>query len=313
MRSRHRRAGAPMHSDLPEGLLPNLFIVGAPKCGTTSLYEYLRQHPQIYFPWNAQDYSRVKEPNHFCPELAIDGRDAIPDRDQYLDLYRRGRNATWRGDASTNYLYSTEAAARIHQSSPDARILISLRPPVAWMRSYHGELLRHRHEDIADFHAAVAASAERRHGRRIPPHSSVPKCLDYLAMSQFAAQVERYYRTFGRQAVKVILLEDLAREPERIYAEVLEFLGVDPSFHPAFVVHNATPKPAVPGPGARRPLGMDALIRQVLHRPEPARRSGGTAPMDCRDRALQDLCRADVDRLAALIGRDLSHWQPRDT
>ncbi len=68
-----------MRNHVSPGPIPNLFIVGAPKCGTTSLYEYLRQHPQIFFPFSTDGYSRIKEPNHFCPELEILERDAITD------------------------------------------------------------------------------------------------------------------------------------------------------------------------------------------------------------------------------------------
>lgn len=102
---------------------------------------------------------------------------------------------------------------------------------------------------------------------------------------------------FGREAVKVILLEDLAHEPERIYTEVLDFLGVDTSFRPAFVVYNATPE--------TKPHG---LIARFLHRPH----AGVPPVVDARDRALHERCRADIDRLASLIGRDLDHWQPPD-
>ncbi len=120
----------------------------------------------------------------------------------------------WRGDASTNHLFSELAAENIKLFCPSARILVMLRPPVDWMRSYHSELLRHQHEDIADFYEAVNASEDRRNGLRLPPHTSVPKCLDYLEMSRFAPQVERYYRVFGRGAVKVVLLEDMVAAPE---------------------------------------------------------------------------------------------------
>lgn len=307
-----------MTSDLGGGAYPNLFIVGAPKCGTTSLYEYLRRHPQIFFPWDDDDYSRVKEPNFFCPELEIREKDAISDPARYLGLYRASGAATLRGDASTNYLFSTEAAERIHAVSPDARVLVMLRPPVAWMHSYHSELLRHGHEDIADFHAAIAACADRREGRRIPPTTSVPKCLDYLAMSRFAEQVARYYRVFGREAVKVVLLEDLAKEPEETFRDILGFLGVDPAFQPEFDVHNETPRN---GPLERwvklvyGRLGAKYLVQRVL--PHAARRrvldairrrDRGARTPDPRDEALRVASHAEVDKLAVLIGRDLTHW-----
>jgi hypothetical protein len=309
-----------MNSDSLVSPFPNLFIVGAPKCGTTSLYEYLRQHPQIFFPHDDDDYSRVKEPNYFCPELEIREKDAISDRDKYLGLYRESGNATLRGDASTNYLFSESAPERIRQASPDARILVMLRPPVAWMQSYHSELFRHRHEDIADFHEALNASDDRRNGRRIPPLTSVPKCLDYFAMSRFSTQVERYYRVFGRDAVKVVLLEDMAAAPEQTFREILAFLGVESSFRPEFLVHNETPRHGRLERCARfayRRLGVKHVVQPFLSRAARRqvlsfirRKDLGTPVPDTRDEALRELCAPDVDRLSALIGRDLSHWQP---
>ena len=299
---------------------PNLFIVGAPKCGTTSLYEYLRAHPDVFFPFDEKRYARTKEPNHFCPELGITDEHSIKDRAEYLDLYRGGADAAWRGDASVYHLLSATAAERIKQFSPHARILIALRPPVEMMRSYHGELLRHQHEDIADFHAAVDASEDRRKGLRIPARSGVPHCLDYFAISRFAEQVERYLDVFGEASVKVVLLEDLAAEPARTYRDILAFLGVDESFAPTFSVHNERPRRGATEraitflyqhfgikqaaqlllPHARR-RQLLSLIRRI-DRDEIA--------ADARDAQLAQACRADVQRLSKLTGRDLGHWQP---
>lgn len=300
--------------------IPNLFIVGAPKCGTTSLYEYLRRQPQIFFPHNQDTLGRAKEPSHFCPELEITARYSIKDRDEYLALYRGSEDAVWRGDASTNYLISEVAPASIKQLSPDARILVMLRPPVDMMHSYHSELVRHGHEDILDFYEAVAASADRRNGLRIPPRTGVPKCLDYFAISRFAPQVERYLRVFGRDAVKIVLLEDMAAAPEETLRGILEFLGLAEPVLDEFRVYNETPRHGrlerfvtrvyahasvkrltqtlLPYEARRRVL---ALLRRTERR---------AARVDPRDEALRQSCREDVDRLSALIGRDLSHWQP---
>lgn len=301
------------------GAAPNLFIVGAPKCGTTSLYHYLRSHPQIFFPSNQDALGRAKEPSHFCPELEITDRFAIRDRDEYLALYRDSEAATWRGDASTNYLVSTSAPGAIRSFAPDARIVIMLRPPVEFMRSYHSELVRHGHEDITDFHDAVAASPERARGLRIPPATGVPKCLDYFQMSRFSPQVARYLETFPRERVKIVLLEDMAAAPVETYRGILEFLGVDATKIPEFRVHNETPRH---GPFERivTSIYQNALVKRVSQTlfPYEARRrvvallrrtDRGISGKDTRDEVLRKACAADVERLSALIGRDLSHWQ----
>jgi hypothetical protein len=196
-----------------------------------------------------------------------------------------------------------------------------LRPPVDWMRSYHHELLRYHHEDIVDFHEAVEASKDRRNGLRLPPRTSVPKCLDYLEMGRFAPQVERYQRVFGRGAVKVVLLEDMVAAPEETFREILDFLAVDSSFRPEFRVYNETPRN-----GRLERLvttiykwfGIKYLVRLLL--PYKTRRKvlsfirrndRRKAASDPRDDRLREQFAPDVERLAALIDRDLSHWQLR--
>ncbi|MGH9434851.1 MAG: sulfotransferase family protein [Terriglobia bacterium] len=303
-----------------EGSAPNLFLVGAPKCGTTSLYEYLRRHPQIFFPFSDDDYGRVKEPNHFCPELEILEKDAIKGRKDYLDLYRGSERARWRGDASTNYLFSETAAERIKCFCPNARILIMLRPPVDWMHSYHSELLRTHHEDIVDFYEALNASEDRRNGLRIPEHTGVPKCLDYYAMSRFAPQVERYYRVFGKDAVKVALLEDMIADPAATFRDILSFLDVDTAFQPEFRVHNETPRNGFLERVARSVYGAPLVEHALgaiftwrarrgalsfIRRIEPVHQRS-----DPRDLQLHQLYAPEVERFSMLIGRNLDHWQP---
>ncbi len=297
---------------------PNLFIVGAPKCGTTSLYEYLRVHPEVFFPFDDGRFARTKEPNHFCPELDIAPRHAITDRDEYLALYAGTGDRRWRGDASTSHLHSTAAATRVHAFCPDARIIVMLRPPFDFMRSYHGELLRHGHEDIADFHEAVAAAADRAEGRRIPPGTGVPRSLDYRALARFAPQVERWFAAFGRERVRVILLEELVADTARTYADVLAFLDIDRRFRPEFRVHNEAPASGAIERALERIYAkpaMQGVVKALLPYETRRRVLAGVRRVDAarvgadpRDAALRASCRQDIDALAALIGRDLRHW-----
>jgi hypothetical protein len=297
---------------------PNLFLVGAPKCGTTSLYEYLRQHPQIFFPAAAEVDSnwRVKEPAFFCPEL-LPPDIVIRDERQYLANYAGTAHYRWRGEATTYYLYSKDAPARIREYSPEARILIILRPPLEQMRSNYRHLLRAGREDIADFHTAVAATPDRRVGRRMPARG-VQAWLDYTGVCSFASQVERYRNAFGADRVKVVLLEDLRARPAETYRDVLAFLEVDTGFLPEFRVHNEAPargvlerfvtdiyrKPAIrQAASALFPYRMRRRFVSGLRKLDAGRDKG-----DPRDVELRAAMRPDVERLAGLIGRDLSHW-----
>lgn len=296
---------------------PNLFLVGAPKCGTTSLYESLRQHPQIFFPpVIGEGYWLAKEPQFFCPEIGLPPELSIKDERDYLALYAGGENHPFRGDASTWYLYPESAASRIKAFSPDARILIILKPPLAQMRSLHNDLLRTDFEVIADFHEAVSLSGLPRDNSNTPPRF-VPAWLDYMGASRFAVQVERYQRTFGRGAVHVVLLEDFSAHPEETYRGILEFLGVDPDFIPDFRVYNEAPASsrverllhglhALPGV---KHLSNAVFPYRVRRRVISAiRNRHARAAADPRDAALRERCRPEIERLARLLGRDLSHW-----
>lgn len=133
---------------------PNFFIVGAPKCGTTSLYEYLRSHPQVFMP-------EKKEPEHFSDDLDwrnVMLRHRVADRDDYLSLFDPApAHAAAVGEASTWYLFSEAAAGAIHDFNPEARIIIMLRDPVKMMYSLHGQFLKDCNEVIEDFAQAIAA------------------------------------------------------------------------------------------------------------------------------------------------------------
>ena len=309
-----------MHHD--PNASPNLFLVGAPKCGTTSLYEYLRQHPQIFFPEfdesDTDNYWKAKEPKFFCPDLEIKAACSIKNLDEYLTLYAKGTGKSLRGDASVYYLSSEVAPELIKSFCPSARILIMLRPPVAMLRSYHKDLLRTGWEEIGDFHEAIAASEDRRRGLQIPSRTATPRSLDYLSISRFAPQVERYLHAFGRQAVKIILLEDMIEAPERTFREILTFLAVDTSFKPEFRVFNETPGQGKLERFARFAYSMPAMnafVRTAV--PYRVRRAvlavarhttQEPASSDPRDDELRKLCSPDIERLAGMIGRDLSHW-----
>ena len=304
-------------SSVPKG--PNLFLVGAPKCGTTSLYEYLRQHPQIYFPsMQGEKYWVAKEPCFFCADLDMSPTVSIKDKNEYLQLYAGADDYKWRGDASACALRSDAAPGLIKAFCTDARILAMLRPPLEQMRSHHKQLLRVGWEDITDFHEAVAAGEDRDKGLRLPPRTAVPRSLNYLSICTYAPQLERYFQTFGRDAVKVILLEDLENRPRETWRELMEFLEIDASFQPRFRIFNEAPggsraeswasavywHPAV-NPWASR-LVPYALRRGFLSAVRKANANG--EQRDPRDDALREQCRDDVERLGALIGRDLAHW-----
>jgi Sulfotransferase domain len=202
--------------------VPDFFIVGHPKSGTTALYEMLRAHPQIYMP--------VKEPWFFSPELrARSGSPAgQPDTlDEYLALYDGAGPGQIVGEASPSYLRSQIAAARIAQLRPDARIIAILREPASFLRSFHLQCVQSHVEREKDLGKAIALEGVRREGRKIPRGCPRPEALMYSEHVRYVEQLRRYFTAFPSEHVLVLVYEDFRRDNEATVHSVLQFLGAD--------------------------------------------------------------------------------------
>jgi hypothetical protein len=298
---------------------PNFFIVGAPKCGTTALYTYLAQHPDVFMSTN-------KEPRFFARDLDTgserDGEVFVRDLESYLALFAEANGAMRIGEATALYLFSRDAARNIRAFCPDAKIIVMLRNPVDVMYGLHGERLYNENEDIEDFQEALQAAEERRLGRRLPHGGSVPSLLQYREVVRFSEQLERYFEQVGRENVHVIVFEDFVRDTEACYREVLAFLGLSDSFVPSFKVVNPSKKlrsRTLAQLMRRPPLALRSLVRAVL--PPKLRlaltqsvrdlntKRGARPPLDPElRRSLLREYREEIERLGRLIGRDLSHW-----
>ena len=214
--------------------LPNLFIVGAPKSGTTSLYEWLKDHPQVFM-------SPVKEPNYFARDLWSSDHNTLRyevDVERYRELFADARDALRLGEASVRYLYSKDAPALIRADQPEAHIVVALRNPVEMAHSLHSHQVAGGSEDLADFEQAIAAEDDRRAGRRIPANAN-PRLCTYRDRALYGEQLPRWIDAFGRERVHVIVFEELTREPAAHFRRLLEFLDIDPEYQPeAFRAHN---------------------------------------------------------------------------
>ncbi|HYV91238.1 MAG TPA: sulfotransferase [Chitinophagales bacterium] len=203
---------------------PNFFIVGAPKSGTTSLYFYLKSHPQIFLP-------RRKELLFFCDDLHFTY--PILNERQFLDYYRETRDQQVAGEVSVWNLYSRNAAQNIFQFNPDSKIIIILRHPVDMLYALHSNHVFNDNETITDFENALNAEADRKQGQQI---SSAIKCpvegLYYSEVAAYSGQVQRYYDIFGKEKVKVILFDDFISDTKKVYADLLHFLSVDETVLP---------------------------------------------------------------------------------
>ena len=284
--------------------------MGAPKCGTTALYEFLGQHPQIFLP-------NKKELLMFGSDLSYPTR--LSD-EEFLAHFADRRGERRVGSAHTAYLQSTRAAREIKARRPDADIIVMLRNPVEMLYSWHSELVYETIEDIQDFEAALDAETDRRRGGRVPrsARNSYVESLYYTDVAAFSDQVTRYFDVFGRSHVHVIIHDDLRANPEAEYRKTLDFLHVDATFVPEFAVHNANKVVRsrvlqrlyfgtwAPGHRTIRSL-LPARVRQKLLAMNARSEPRPEIPPRVRQR-LQRQFDDEVARLSALLDRDLSGW-----
>ncbi len=273
---------------------PNLFVVGAARAATTSLWRYLGQHPEIFM-------ASVKEP-HFFSAYRPPVYGGVYDEASYLRLFA-GATTPLQGEASPSYLWSEVAAGRIERVSPDAKILIVLRDPVERAHSlfWHRSRLGLEHESFAAAVSGELASASSERSQ-------------YVGRSRYATDVRRFVSLFGVN-VRVLLFEELVLDVPRALAGVLEFLQVDPAFAASIEpeTHNSFAVPR--GPLARRVLGSTharraarRLVPHELRWPIERRllETPPKPPLDPdTDRLLTDVFAPEVRELARVLGRPL--------
>jgi Sulfotransferase family len=211
------------------GRVPDFFIVGHHKSGTTALYEMLRRHPQIYM-------SDIKEPRFFASDMRNRFQPArlhraLPETlEDYLLLFSAATPEQLVGEASPSYLFSRTAASRIADVQSAARIIAILREPASFLRSLHIELLHSHVETKKDLRRAMALEDARREGRRIPRRSHRPQLLQYSEHVRYVDQLRRYHALFPSDRVLVLIYEDFRRDNEATVRAVLRFLGVDDEY-----------------------------------------------------------------------------------
>lgn len=298
---------------------PDLFIIGAAKSGTTSAYEMLKGHPEVFM-------SPRKEPRYFSPDLqtGVPGKELRhgKDLDRYLALFEEARDEKRLGEASVRYIYSRVAPGLIRDFQPDAYIVAMIRNPVDMMFSLHGHRVAGGAEDITDFEQALAAEQDRREGRGVQ-RDSTPEVSQYRARARLGEQLQRWFEAFPRERIHVIVLEDFVRDQAGEFRRLLEFLDVDPSYRPpSFGAQNQRHEPKsravrnvlrsrIPQwviwsalPRAVGEANAHRLLRP-FRRINSKRAERPTIPPELR-RRLEDELAPDVERLSQMLDRDLS-------
>jgi len=292
-------------------MMPNFLIVGAAKSGTTSLYRYLCQHPDIFMPeWKELSLfigdpfgplHRVKKPAY------------------YHIAFSRAQTQTAVGEASTSYLYDKSAPGLIYDALGEIKILIILRDPVKMSYSLYNHQVRKEGETLKTFEEALAAETNRMNDLKFKQ-----KCYGwhanyyYFKRSQYFEQVKRYLDIFPRENIKIVVFEEFIKNTLNSVQDIFKFLRVDHTFVPEIRVHN----PAggiISIPKFWSDIGLflktaqfvfsKNLLRKIPHliRNKDRKPAGSINPetkIKLKEKCLEDIC-----RLEQLIGRDLLVWK----
>jgi len=205
--------------------LPDFFIVGHAKCGTTALYKMLKAHPQIYMPDLKEPQFLARDPQQ-STRPSTQGPRSLHD---YLSLFDAAAPAQRAGEGSTTYLRTPSAPARIAELRPDARIIAIIREPASFLRSLHLQLLQSGIEDEADFATAIGLEQERRRGGHLPGDPFWSQALLYSGHVRYAEQLRRYREHFASEQVLTLIYDDFRLDHRRFIRRVLRFLEVDDS------------------------------------------------------------------------------------
>lgn len=299
---------------------PNTFLIGAPKCGTTTVAQTLAQHSEVFLPF-------PKEPGYFASDLQSKNVTRVTDEREYLNLFSRAPdNAKCRLDASVNYLYSSVAVKEILRSIPNAKFIVILRNPVDQVIAQHQEQVFNQNENIRDFWSAWQMQGKRAKGLLVPMKCSDPKKLLYRERSSLGDQLERCSALIPAERLFVRFLEDLSTDPETFYRELQSFLSLnyesldlsvraktarDQRFPMvARLLQNSPPwsKPAVrwlkKHLSNNRLTSKDGLVRLLLVKTA----SKPHLTTDQRQ-ILQQAFESQILKLEKITQRDLDHWK----
>lgn len=296
---------------------PNFLIIGAAKAGTTSLYDYLGQHPDIFM-------CPLKEPKFFALEghnLDFSGpgdqranRHTITDWHSYEQLFAHTPTKRAIGEKSPIYLYDPEAPKRIKSYLPDIKIIAILRNPIERAYSNYLHMVRDSREDSHTFLDALFAEDDRiRNNWAYGWH--------YRSMGYYAEQIQRYLELFDSKQIKVYLYEDLRTKPQEMMYSLFDYLEVDPTFQPDMRLReNKTGLPKNPRlqlflkyehplKSMAKPF-LPTKLRQRMRVNIINRNLEKAPPIDATAKAfLHDAFATDIMQLEDIIQRDLSAWR----
>jgi hypothetical protein len=215
--------------------LPTFVIGGARKAGTTALWAFLSEHPQVWMSPIKEPHFLTRDPNHPAPGVEMIGAPRALTYDRglvwYRTLFEEGANRLARGEASTSYLGATDTPQIMEELVPGLKVIFVLRDPVdrAYSDYWHNQ----------------------KKGHRLPPFEKIlddePALRYLLYMSHYRPHLERYMQSLGADRLHLVLFDDLRANPSETFRDICRFIGVDDTFQPDFKQeHNPHGEAAIP-------------------------------------------------------------------
>ncbi len=295
---------------------PSFFIVGAPKCATSALYEYLRERGDVFG-------CRIKEPHHFATELS-DFFVMAKSQEDYMDLFKDAAEGQLTGEASVMYLQSPHALSNILTFNKDAKMIAMVRSPVDAAISMHTQNIKSGHEDQADFMEAWNLQDERAKGKHLPKDATDPRMLQYRDLLALGTQLEQFTKLVPQEQRKIILYDDFKQNTKAIYDEIIDFLDLPADGREDFPVVNPTMEHMSPLREKRLskikynkiPLLGPVLYffhRVYIYKIRPILRPGYTPPAPPKPGAeiyamLEEYFEPEIQKMEKILGRNFDHW-----
>ena len=279
-------------------LTPNFFIVGTPKSGTTSLFHYLQEHPEVFLP-------ELKEPHFFsCPEVknTYYKTKIVDSKQEYLDLYQERESYKAVGDLSSSYLFNKESPKRIHQFNPHAKIIIVLRNPV-------DRALSHYLMDVNLGYINVSLSKVINNKDTFKQHYQ-----EYIELGFYEQQIRAYTKQFPDSQIKVVLSDTLYANTAETLKDIYSFINVSTTFITDFeTVHNSYTVPRfkalkslVQSDGLKKmiPSGLKSGLKSLIYKTNAEK-----PKLEVEKNLLREIYKKSIVETETLINQDLSSWK----
>lgn len=305
-----------------EERFPDFYIIGAPKCGTTSITRYLRSSHEIFMP-------NPSEVALHCTDLTYRSADLKAkslDRRAYFARFADAEPSQIVGTKPVPYYFSKVAAEKLYLNRPDAKIVIGIREPASFIASYHAQLLYNVNEDTPNLWEALAKEDARKLGNNLPATTTIVEALSYREAAHFSRRIQTYQDLFGKDQVLVMVLEDIKSAPRDAECMLARFLGL--RHVPGGTISHANPRKVARWWRLKKftrhpPTAVKRLAKMMPQTAARVKHSLGrlnerTGVREAPDKEQLERMRLlnrefwdEIDALSALLGRDLSHWKVR--